>query len=40
MVKEEAGMSSTGELSFKIPQQEWTGNDAIQNSFFQVKKCS
>ncbi len=23
-----------GELNFKIPQQEWTGNDAIQSSYF------
>ncbi len=27
-------MSSTGELNFKIPQQEWTGNDDIQSSYF------
>jgi hypothetical protein len=34
MVEKEVEMSSTGELNFKIPQQEWTGNDAIQNSYF------
>jgi len=34
MVEKEVEMSSAGELSFKIPQQEWTGNDAIQSSYF------
>ena len=34
MVEKEVQMSSTGELNFKIPQQEWTGNDAIQSSYF------
>ena len=34
MVEKEVDMSSTGELNFKIPQQEWTGNDAIQSSYF------
>ncbi|MGR3342919.1 MAG: hypothetical protein ACU0DI_06805, partial [Paracoccaceae bacterium] len=34
MVEKEVEMSSTGELNFKIPQQEWTGKDAIQNSYF------
>ena len=34
MVEKEVEMSSTGELNFKIPQQEWTGNDAIQSSYF------
>ena len=34
MVEREVEMSSTGELNFKIPQQEWTGNDAIQSSYF------
>jgi hypothetical protein len=33
-VEKEVEMSSTGELNFKIPQQEWTGNDAIQSSYF------
>ena len=34
MVEKEVEMGSTGELNFKIPQQEWTGNDAIQSSYF------
>ena len=34
MVEKEVEMSSTGELNFKIPQQEWTSNDAIQSSYF------
>ena len=34
MVEKEVEMSSTGELNFKIPQQEWTGSDAIQSSYF------
>ena len=34
MVEKEVEMSSSGELNFKIPQQEWTGNDAIQSSYF------
>ena len=34
MVEKEVEMSSTGELNFNIPQQEWTGNDAIQSSYF------
>ena len=34
MVEKEVEMSSTGELNFKIPQQEWIGNDAIQSSYF------
>jgi hypothetical protein len=33
-VEKEVEMSSTGELSFKIPQQVWAGNDAIQSSYF------
>jgi hypothetical protein len=33
-VEKEVEMSSTGELSFKIPQQEWAGNDVIQSSYF------
>ena len=27
-------MSPSGELNFKLPQQEWTGNDAIQSAHF------
>ena len=38
MVEKEVEMSSTGELNFKIPQQEWTGNDAIQSSYFAGQK--
>ena len=34
MVEKEVEMSSTAELNFKIPQQAWTGNDAIQSSYF------
>ena len=34
MLEKEVEMSSSGELSFKTPQQEWTGNDAIQSSYF------
>ncbi|NNE62847.1 MAG: hypothetical protein HKN34_02080 [Gammaproteobacteria bacterium] len=33
-MEREVEMSSTGELNFKIHQQEWTGNDAIQSSYF------
>jgi hypothetical protein len=34
VVEKEVAMSSTGELKFKVPQQEWTGDDAIQSSYF------
>jgi len=34
MSEQEVEMSSTGELNFKAPQQEWAGNDTIQSSFF------
>ena len=34
MVEKEVEMSSSGELNFNIPQQEWSGNDAIQSSYF------
>lgn len=34
MSEKEVEMSPSGELKFKIPQQEWTGNDAIQGSYF------
>jgi hypothetical protein len=34
IVEKEVAMSSTGELNFQIPQQEWTGSDAIQSSYF------
>ena len=33
-MEKEVEMSSSGELNFSIPQQEWTGNDAIQSSYF------
>lgn len=33
-MEKEVEMSSTGELNFKIPQQEWAGNDDIQSSYF------
>lgn len=34
MEENEVEMSPSGELNFKIPQQKWSGNDAIQSSFF------
>ena len=34
MPEQEVEMSPSGELSFKLPQQEWAGNDAIQSSYF------
>ena len=34
MSESEVEMSPSGGLSFKIPQQVWTGNDAIQTSHF------
>ena len=34
MSEQEVEMSPSGELSFKLPQQEWTGNDAIQSAHF------
>ena len=34
MPEQEVEMSPSGELSFKLPQQEWTGNDAIQIAHF------
>ena len=34
MPEQEVEMSPAGELSFKLPQQEWTGNDAIQSAHF------
>lgn len=34
MAEQEVKMSPSGELNFKIPQQEWSGNDAIQSSYF------
>lgn len=34
MPEQEVEMSPSGELSFKLPQQEWSGNDAIQSSYF------
>ena len=40
MVEKEVEMRSSGELSFKIPQQEWTGNDAIQSSYFAGQESS
>ena len=33
MSEQEVQMSSSGELNFKMPQQEWSGNDAIQSSY-------
>ena len=34
MVEKEVEMSSNGELNFKIPQQEWTGNDSDTKQLF------
>ncbi len=34
MTEKEVAMSSSGELKFKLPQQEWSGNNAIQSSYF------
>ena len=34
MEEQEVELSPSGELNFKLPQQVWSGNDAIQNSFF------
>lgn len=32
--EQEVEMSPTGEFQFKIPQQEWTGNEQIQSAYF------
>ncbi len=34
MPEKEVEMSPSGELNFKLPQQEWSGNDAIQTAHF------
>ena len=34
MPEQEVETSPSGELSLKLAQQEWTGNDAIRNSYF------
>ena len=34
MSENEVQMSPSGELGFKLPQQEWSGNDAIQSANF------
>ena len=34
MPEKDVEMSSSGEFNFKMPQQTWTGNDAIQSSYF------
>ena len=34
MSEQEVEMSPSGELNFKLPQQEWSGNDAIQSAYF------
>ena len=34
MSENEVKMSPSGELNFQMPQQEWSGNDAIQSSYF------
>jgi hypothetical protein len=34
MAEKEVEMSPAGELRFKIPQQQWTGNNLINSSYF------
>ena len=34
MSENEVEMSPSGELNFNMPQQEWSGNDAIQSAYF------
>ncbi len=34
MSEQEVEMSPSGKFYFKLPQQVWTGNDAIQSSHF------
>ncbi len=34
MSEKEVEMSPSGELNFKLPQQDWTGNEAIQSAYF------
>ena len=34
MPEQEVEMSPSGELNFKLPQQEWSGNDAVQSAHF------
>lgn len=34
MTEREVEMSPGGELCFKLPQQEWAGNDGVQMSYF------
>ncbi len=34
MSEKEVEMSPSGELNFKIPQQQWTGSEVIQCSYF------
>ena len=34
MPEQEVEMSPSGELSFKLPQQQWSGNEIIQSAFF------
>ena len=34
MPEQEVEMSPSGELNFKLPQQEWSGSDAVQSAHF------
>ncbi len=34
MTEKEVEMSPSGQFNFKLPQQAWTGNEAIQSSHF------
>jgi hypothetical protein len=44
MPGKEVEMSPTGELNFKLPQQDWSGNDAVQRAYFagqqMIIKCT
>lgn len=44
MPEQEVQMNSTGELNFKLPQQQWTGNEDVQTAVFAgqrmfIKRC-
>ena len=34
MQEQEVELSPSGELNFKLPQQTWSGNEAVQSSYF------
>ncbi len=35
MEEQEVEMSPSGELNFRLPQQQWSGNDAVQSAHFE-----